>query len=42
MIAQAWVVDPKAELALMDAHLGAVQEAIPGWRLKIHELVEMI
>jgi hypothetical protein len=42
MVAQVWVVDPKTELALMDAHLRDIQETIPNWRIKIHELIEMI
>jgi hypothetical protein len=42
MVAQAWVFDPKAELALMDAHLRDIQETIPAWRAKIGELIEMI
>jgi hypothetical protein len=42
MVAQAWVFDPKAELALMDAHLRDIQETIPIWRAKIGELIEMI
>jgi hypothetical protein len=42
MVAQAWVFDPKAELALMEAHLRDIQETIPIWRAKIQELIETI
>jgi hypothetical protein len=42
MVAQVWVFDPKAELVLMDAHLRDIQETIPIWRNKIHELIEMM
>jgi hypothetical protein len=41
-IAQAWVFDPKEELALLNVYLKSIQEVIPEWRVKIDELVEMV
>jgi hypothetical protein len=42
MVAQTWVFDPKDELARLNVYLKSIQEAIPGWRVKIDELVEMV
>jgi hypothetical protein len=42
MVAQAWVFDPKEELALLDVYLKGIQEVIPEWRVKINELIGMV
>jgi hypothetical protein len=42
MVAQAWVFDPKEELALLSVYLKSIQEVIPEWRVKIDELIEMV
>jgi hypothetical protein len=42
MVAQAWVVDPKNELARLNVYLKSIQEEIPKWRAKVDELIEMV
>jgi hypothetical protein len=42
MIARAWIVDPKPTLMELGARLKDLLETIPGWRIKVHELIEMI
>jgi hypothetical protein len=42
MVAQTWVVDPKDELARLNVYLKSIQEAIPEWRVKLSELIEMV
>jgi hypothetical protein len=42
MVAQTWVVDPKDELARLNVYLKGIQDAIPEWRSRINELIEMV
>jgi hypothetical protein len=41
-IAQVWEINPKPTLMELDARLENILETIPVWRLRLHELLEMI